>query len=153
MVSAGTDQRITLPGTASLAGTISDDGLPPGSSVSSTWTKVSGPGTVTFANAASAQTTATFGEAGVYVLRLTASDSLLATRGEVTLTVPPPHPTIHRPMVSAGTDQRITLPGTASLAGTISDDGLPAGGALSASWSKVSGPGAVTFIAPGAATT
>ena len=38
------------------------------------WTKVSGPGTVTFANAASASTTATFTHAGLYVLRLTADD-------------------------------------------------------------------------------
>ena len=39
---------------------------------------MSGPGTVAFAQAAAATTTATFSAAGTYVLMLTANDGLLA---------------------------------------------------------------------------
>ncbi len=52
-----------------------------------TWTKVSGPGTVTFANPNVASTTATFWAAGTYVLKLTGNDSLLSTSSTVTVTV------------------------------------------------------------------
>ena len=72
---AGPD--ITLPlGTADvLAATFADDGLPsPPGLPSFTWSKVDGPGTVTFADARSPRTTATFSEAGTYVLRFKAYD-------------------------------------------------------------------------------
>ncbi len=39
----------------------------------------------------------------------------------------------------------VTLPGSAALNGSVSDDGLPVGGALTVTWSKVSGPGDVAF--------
>jgi hypothetical protein len=79
-----------LPATAALSGTTTDDGLPnqPGA-LTRTWTKVSGPGTVTFANASAASTTATFSTSGTYDLRLTASDSVLSTSDEVLITVNP----------------------------------------------------------------
>src|SRR5690606_25743938 len=52
VVSAGSDQSIALPASANLSGTAADDGLPnPPSAMTTTWTKVSGPGTVTFGNA------------------------------------------------------------------------------------------------------
>ena len=54
------------------------------------WTKFSGPGAVTFTNPASPVTTATFDQAGTYVLRLTANDTLLSAFNEVTITVNPP---------------------------------------------------------------
>src|SRR5262249_5599937 len=51
------------------------------------WSKQSGPGSVTFGNVSVVSTTAGFSEAGTYVLRLTAHDAALATSGEVTVTV------------------------------------------------------------------
>jgi hypothetical protein len=85
---AGNDQTITLPNTATLSGAASDDGLPnPPAVLTTTWSKISGPGTVTFGNANSLNTTASFSAAGVYVLRLTASDSLLSASDDVTVTV------------------------------------------------------------------
>ena len=48
--------------------------------VSKSWTKVSGPGTVTFSSPNALNTSATFSVAGTYVLRLTASDSVLSAR-------------------------------------------------------------------------
>lgn len=87
-VDAGQDQTITLPAAAVLDGTVSDDGLPdPPGAVTTTWTKVSGPGTVTFADAAAVDTTATVSEAGTYVLTLTADDGELTASDQVDITV------------------------------------------------------------------
>ena len=145
VVNAGADQTITLPATAALKGTVTDDGLPMGATVTSTWSKTSGPGTVTFANASSLTTAATFGQAGTYVLRLTASDSVLSAFDEVTVIVKPAPPTNQPPTVNAGANATITLPAGASLSGVVTDDGLPTGATVTSAWTKFSGPGAVTF--------
>jgi hypothetical protein len=86
-VSAGPDQTISLPNIANLNGTVADDGLPLGSSILTSWSKVSGPGTVAFANPNVTVTTAAFSEAGAYVLRLTASDSELTAADDLSITV------------------------------------------------------------------
>lgn len=87
-VNAGPDQEIYAPAlTASLAGTMTDDNFP-GTSVSRSWSKVSGPGTVNFNPTGQLNTTATFSQPGVYVLRLTASDGWTA-QDEVKVTVYP----------------------------------------------------------------
>jgi hypothetical protein len=87
-VNAGANQSVILPSSATLNGTVTDDGLPisPGT-VTTTWSKVSGPGTVTFGNAAAVNTTATFNQTGIYVLRLTASDGVLQAFDDITVTV------------------------------------------------------------------
>jgi poly(3-hydroxybutyrate) depolymerase len=151
-VSAGPDRAITLPATASLGGSASDDGLPAGSTLACAWSTVSGPGSVTFVNAAQAATTASFSAAGTYVLRLTASDGTLSTSDTVTVTVTAAAVNA-APVVSAGADLAITLPATAALGGSASDDGLPAGSTLVCAWSTVSGPGSVTFANPAQAAT
>src|SRR5687767_8787626 len=145
VVSAGADQAITLPATAPLSGTATDDGLPnPPATVTTTWSMLSGPGAVTFGNANALSTTASFSTAGSYTLRLTASDSVLTTVDDVVITVNPAGN--QAPVVSAGADQTITLPATAPLSGTATDDGLPNPPAtLTTTWSMLSGPGAVTF--------
>jgi len=51
------------------------------------WTKVTGPGTVTFANASAIDTTATFAVEGVYTLRLTANDGFGAVSDDIVITV------------------------------------------------------------------
>ena len=88
IVNAGPDQNITLSGSASLLGTVEDDGRPnPPGALTSTWSKVSGPGDVTFANANSPTTTATFSASGTYILRLTTTDSELSASDDVTINV------------------------------------------------------------------
>jgi alpha-tubulin suppressor-like RCC1 family protein len=146
-VNAGLDKTVTLPGSASLDGTVSDDGLPnPPAAVTTTWSKVSGPGTVTFASSSSIDTTASFSVSGTYVLRLTADDSALSTSDDVTVVVNPSSPSNQAPVVNAGANQIVTLPASASLSGSVSDDGLPNPPASTTkAWSKVSGPGTVTF--------
>ena len=155
VVDAGADQTITLPSDANLSGTVNDDGLPnPPATVTTTWSKVSGPGTVTFANAGSLSTTAAFSAAGIYVLRLTADDSDLTSSDDVTITVNSGGAANQAPGVNAGVDQAITLPSDANLSGTVNDDGLPNPPAtVTTTWSKVSGPGTVTFANAGSVST
>lgn len=156
VVSAGSDQTITLPSSASLNGTITDDGQPnPPGATTAQWAMVSGPGTVTFADPKAVDTTASFSAAGTYVLRLTGDDSALTAADDVTVTVNPTSGATNKaPVVNAGADQTVTLTGGVSLSGTVTDDGLPNPPATTTiTWSKVSGPGTVTFTSPNAAST
>ena len=88
-MNAGADQNITLPSSASLSATVSDDGLPTGT-LTRNWTRASGPGTVTFSAPNGATTHASFSVAGTYVLRLTASDGALSGSDDVAMTVSGP---------------------------------------------------------------
>ena len=150
-VDAGTDQTITLPADATLDGTVNDDGEPnPPGAVTTLWTVTSGPatGTVTFADDALVDTTASFSLDGTYVLDLSADDGELTSNAEVTVTVNATGTGNVAPTVDAGTDQTITLANDASLDGTVSDDGLPVTpGTVTTLWTVTSGPatGAVTF--------
>jgi len=87
-VNAGSDSS-TLAGTAhTLAGSAVDDGRP-NSALTYQWVVVSGPGSVTFGNASSALSTATFATSGTYLLRLWASDGQLQASDDVLVTVAP----------------------------------------------------------------
>ncbi|HYM81404.1 MAG TPA: DNRLRE domain-containing protein, partial [Candidatus Limnocylindria bacterium] len=85
-VDVGPDRSVTLPASASLSAKATDDGDPatPGS-LSLTWSQVSGPGTVHFTTPNARTTNASFGVAGTYVLRLTASDGALQTSDELSV--------------------------------------------------------------------
>src|SRR5256885_12373087 len=90
VVNAGADQVITLPSIANLTGAAIDDGQPnPPGALTTTWSQVSGPGTVSFSNASALNSTATFSARGAYVLRLTVSDGALAVSDDVAVTVNP----------------------------------------------------------------
>jgi subtilisin family serine protease len=78
----------TIYGNVLLKGQVSDDGFPSGNT-SVLWSRVSGPGTVTFTNAQQLSTTASFSVPGIYVLRLTANDGELSSYNDVQLTVNP----------------------------------------------------------------
>ncbi|HET9315695.1 MAG TPA: FG-GAP-like repeat-containing protein, partial [Vicinamibacteria bacterium] len=148
VVNAGPDQTAVV-GPVALAGQVTDDGLPSGTLVS-VWTVASGPAPVSFADDSQPATTATFTQAGTYVLRLTASDGDLTGQDEVTITVTAGN---QPPSVDAGPDQAATLPtNTVTLQGQVSDDGLP-GGPLAIGWSQVSGPASVVFASPSTAVT
>ncbi len=150
---AGPDLNVVRPGSATLNGSASDDGLPTTSTFTNTWSKLSGPGTVSFGNPSLAQTTAMFSADGAYVLRLTATDGALTTIDDVNANVFPPGTNI-APSVNAGIDLSVSLPGSAALDGTVTDDGLPnPPGALTTAWSKLSGPGTVSFASASAVDT
>ncbi|KAF0250304.1 MAG: hypothetical protein FD167_286 [bacterium] len=146
------DSALTsTPSVATLQGQVSDDGNPnPPGQLSITWTRVDGPGTVNFTNPNAAVTQASFAIAGTYTLRLTVSDSVLSTSDDVVIIA---NVTSNQaPTVSAGIDQTILLPEIIILTATASDDGVPSS-TLALTWSKVSGPGAVTFTDPSALST
>jgi hypothetical protein len=85
---AGADLAVQMPAAATLNGVAADDGLPvPPGVFTASWSTVSGPGSVSFANANLAQTTATFSQPGTYVLRLSVSDGQLTASDDVQVTV------------------------------------------------------------------
>src|SRR5207244_13344396 len=57
-----------------LTSQIEDDGLPRGSKLAAAWKKVSGPGEVTFSDAAATTTRAKFAAPGKYEIALSAKD-------------------------------------------------------------------------------
>jgi hypothetical protein len=148
VVAAGADRTIMITDTLSLNGTVSDDGLPnPPAKVTTTWNKVSGPGTITFGSTTAVDTTAKFSQAGAYELQLTASDGSLTSSDKLVVTVNSSTTTTNQaPVVAAGADRTILITDTLSLNGTVSDDGLPNPPAqVTTTWNKVSGPGTITF--------
>lgn len=152
VVNAGQDLAVNLPNPATLNGTVTDDGKPnPPGALTITWSKNSGPGTVTFSSPNTAVTNVTFSSAGTYILQLTASDSQLSSSDTVTVTVSN-NTANQAPVVSAGPDLNVTLPAAATLNGTVTDDGLPSN-QLTVSWTKISGPGTVSFANSQAAQT
>ena len=84
-VSAGDDATVTLAGTEAQ-GSTSDDNTS-NDDLTITWSKVSGPGDVTFGDSSSPTTSLVFSEGGTYVLRLTVSDGVRQSTDEVTYTV------------------------------------------------------------------
>lgn len=88
-VHAGTDQTITLPDHATLAGSLSDDGLPnPPGAVSYYWYYLGTPEEdVVFEDKESLTSTVSFAGTGVYSLRLQADDYKLSAADDITITV------------------------------------------------------------------
>ncbi|MBZ5634919.1 MAG: hypothetical protein LAO55_17495 [Acidobacteriia bacterium] len=92
--------------TATLTGSVTDDGMPSGATLSTTWSETSGPSPVSFGTPTATfpdvagqlnpvMTSVTFTAPGTYTLGLTGSDSLLTGTSSVTITVNPPQvPTI-----------------------------------------------------------
>ncbi|MCD4686238.1 MAG: Ig-like domain-containing protein [Anaerolineae bacterium] len=86
-VDAGADVSTPLLAGIILDGTVSDDGWPQPSTVTHTWSQISGPGTATFADTALTDTPVTFDLPGTYTLCLTAFDGEHIAYDEVTVTV------------------------------------------------------------------
>ena len=84
VVTAGPSQTVTLPATASLTATATDDGKPSGT-LTHSWSMASGPAPATFSAPGALSTAVTFSSPGDYVLRFTASDSQLVSSADVTV--------------------------------------------------------------------
>ncbi len=118
-VSCGTAPSATNGIAANLAGSASNDIA---GTLTTAWSKVSGPGTATFGNAASPATTVTFDQPGTYVLRHTATNSAAQDFTEMTVSV------AANPNIFADW-QSLTWPGVtdANIIGPLADpdrDGL-----------------------------
>jgi len=110
---------------AVLAGSVSDDGKPANATVSVAWSRLAGPGNVTFGNASAAATTATFGVAGNYTLRLAASDGVSTVYQNLAVIVTPPN---SPPTISAISDTvTVSNVPTPPIAFTVGDNETPAG--------------------------
>jgi beta-glucanase (GH16 family) len=83
-VAAGSAPAATNGITANLTGSASND---ISGTLTTAWSKFSGPGSATFGNAASTATTVTFNQPGAYVLRLTATNSAAQDFSEMTVNV------------------------------------------------------------------
>src|SRR5262249_54873080 len=84
---------IAVSDAANLKSSAADDGFPnPPGTLTYNWTFVNGPGTVNFTDANAASTTATFSDAGIYTLRLTANDSAFSSSADLTVMVGGPLP-------------------------------------------------------------
>ncbi|WOO40319.1 hypothetical protein [Rubellicoccus peritrichatus] len=144
---AGSDLNLVLPlgGTvsATLAGSVSDDGLPSGS-LTSLWSVTSSPpgSNPVFVDASLVDTSVTFDLVGNYTLELTADDGELTGSSSLNVTVSSA-PVNAAPVVVAGSDLNLDLPAgsnvSAVLSGAVSDDGLPSG-SLTSLWTVTDSP-------------
>jgi hypothetical protein len=88
VVNAGANQTVNANQQFTLNGAATDDGQPnPPAAMTYAWSKVSGPGSVTFDTPNAKQTTARINQAGAYVLAFTANDGELQAAANVTITV------------------------------------------------------------------
>lgn len=79
-ISAGGDQTVIWPSVVSLTGVASDDDKPnPPAALTTTWSKITGPGVVTFNNLNLTSTAASFSVPGAYRLQLAANDGQATT--------------------------------------------------------------------------
>ncbi len=112
------------------------------SPMSYAWTKVSGPGTVTFSNASALRPTIAVSAVGSYVLRLTVTDAAgNVSTADLNVTadfIPPVTTTLTNESKNAIFSKTLTA----------TDDNP-----ITYLWEKVSGPGAITFSASTSATT
>ncbi len=144
-----TAQRlINLPDTLALTSAIhSGRGDKDESKVSVAWSKLSGPGGVNFTDPNAPQTTASFEKSGIYKLRLSVANQRATGTANIEVVANA------APLVDVGQDLHVSLETGAQLEGVAGDDGLPEiPGALTLSWSQVSGPDgkAVVFDNPAA---
>lgn len=154
VANAGTNTVLTLPTNATtLNGSGSSD--PDGTITTYTWTRISGPTTLTFANANAVSTGVSNLVQGVYVFRLTVRDNRGAvTTADVTVTVnaaapPPPN---QAPVARTTGDIVLHMPNnTARLDGTQSTDAD--GSIVYREWTQLAGPTTATLTNSLAATT
>ncbi len=85
IANAGIDQSVILQGTPGLSASGSSD--PDGGTLTYRWTKISGPGSVTFSNSSSLFTDVTFGTEGTYVFQVLVSNGTLYSTDTISVTV------------------------------------------------------------------
>ncbi|MGH9858507.1 MAG: PKD domain-containing protein, partial [Candidatus Acidiferrales bacterium] len=123
--------------TATLNGSITDDGLPAGNALASQWTLLSGPAQVAFGALQSAVSPVQFTSAGKYVFRLSSTDGQFTTHAHTEIDV-------QSPVMNAGPDQTVTLGDAVNLNGAVTFHGQPAPG-IPGYWSVAQQAGTVTF--------
>jgi len=149
IVYAGPNQTLTFPATtATISATVVDNSLPPGGTLATLWTQLSGPAPCTFATPTQTTTQVTCPAVGSYSFQLTASDGQLTGSNQVNVFI---NASNQPPLVSAGPSQTIQLPtNTVILTGTAtSPTGLP----LTTVWTELYGPAPAIISTPNQLTT
>lgn len=142
-VNAGADQNFNYPQLSTfLNATASDNPL---DTLTYTWSKVDGPGVVTFAAPSAEDSQVSFSKSGIYNLNLAVGDGDLTSADSVKVTIinNPPVVNIFRDIIE-------TESASVDLAPEVTDS---TSAVLTYQWSKVSGPGTVTFSNPKAVST
>jgi len=136
----------THPDLAVVAGPVELNALAlaqPGASLSYFWSFVSGPQPVVFADPTLPHQSFAFPVAGTYILRLTLTDGAFSRSEDFRILVR--NPVNQAPLAEAGPNQAVNLFEGITLAGSVTDDGVPTNGALFSQWIQVSGPGQAVF--------
>ncbi|MEM7384103.1 MAG: metallophosphoesterase [Verrucomicrobiota bacterium] len=136
-IHAGSDVALVFPGTVTLEAETTDDDYSPRDSLRLTWRKKEGPGSVEFSASSQATTQATFSQAGVYRLEVSAFDGEFTVVDEVVVTLTRVNLS---PQIDAGRSQQIAdISQAATLAAQIVDDNFP-GADLTVEWTQIEGP-------------
>ncbi|MEP7277502.1 MAG: PKD domain-containing protein [Bacteroidota bacterium] len=138
---AGGNITITLPvNSTSIDGTASTS---TGGALTYTWTKTSGPASFIMSGDSTGTPYISSLTEGTYQVKLTVTDTNHLSSSNVATIIVNPAPV---PVANAGTDISLVLPvNSTTLNGSAST--TPAGGGLSYTWTKISGPG--SFIISG----
>lgn len=123
-----------------LSAEVSDEGLI-NKDLELKWSKVSGPGEVTFSDENSKDTEVIVSEPGEYEFSLSANDGELITTENIKVTFN------KAPEVDIIAPQGVKMDEPIDLSAKVIDDGL-INKDLKLTWSKISGPGEVTFSNP-----
>jgi hypothetical protein len=91
-VDPGLAQTVVFGNPVTLTGTVTDDGLP-SQTLNILWSRIRGPGSLTFSDPTKAITGVAASVQGTYLLKLEATDSLLRTAKNGLLTLNPPNTT------------------------------------------------------------
>jgi len=135
VVGAGDDQSITLPNNSvNLVGAVEGGG-----DNTTLWALKSGEGSVVFSDVTALSTSVEFTDSGTYTLSLTVDDGTIVVSDDVVIFVQ--DTTNQAPVITAGEDQKITLPNsTVNLLASIKDDGD-----FSVLWTQISVSGSAIF--------
>ncbi|MEO5916835.1 MAG: Ig-like domain-containing protein, partial [Luteolibacter sp.] len=140
------------PAPATLAATVSDDGLPTNGSLKTTWTQIGGP-PARIIDPAALNASVEFTGAGEHIFTLTATDGETSASDTVAINVGASVGENAPPRISLASEMTVTVGETDyPLVATVTDDGNP-GSTLYHSWEQVSGPGKVAFADPRSAST
>jgi hypothetical protein len=145
MVNAGPDLYVNFKDVATMAASVTDDGLPSGM-ISTLWSQISGPGSIQPDDWTSPTTAVRFSAGGVYMLRLMADDGQMTGSDDVIVYVNLA-PTV---TLDSSMDGFVGTPVT--LAGQASDDGIHAPGkaGMTYGWAVKDGPGTAALGSPAA---
>ena len=131
-----------------VTGTVTDDGIPFNAPLGYEWTQLLGPARAFIGHGDTLSASILPTAPGTYQFELSANDTRAIGRDTMELSITGTQAN-RAPVVSAGPDQSMSLAGPdLLLPGEVNDDGNPAGGTLSVSWTQLDGPADAVISRP-----